>query len=272
VEGADAEIAELTELAGRADEARLRRMFRALLREQEDLAWAPDPFSVLEMAVVRCATLAPGDKVEELLARLDGLERRLAGAGGEPSGGGDRGSKPSEARRAAKAEPERKQAPKAEAAPSPAPARVAAAPVLAEAEEVLEEPGLDLAPPLPAVFDRLRSFAQEANRGLFSALEGGRLVTRTDETIRIGLPSVIAVRRLESRLDELAAVVERFFGRPLRVVLEAEGGPSEAARATGPDPLTKRRRQEALNHPAVNQALEILEGEILEIKSLGEGA
>jgi hypothetical protein len=94
-------------------------------------------------------------------------------------------------------------------------------------------------------------------------------VTRTDETIRIALPSVTAVRRLESRLDELAAVVERFFGRPLRVVLEAEGSPSEAARATGPDPLAQRRRQEALNHPAVNQALEILEAEILEIKSLG---
>jgi DNA polymerase-3 subunit gamma/tau len=295
VEGADAEIAELTELAGRTDEARLRRMFRALLREQEDLAWAPDPFAVLEMAVVRCATLAPGDKVEELLVRLDGLERRLAGGGSEPGGGGDRKpgearraaraepersneAGPGEARRAARAEPERNQAPKAEAAPSPArepsrvppSARVAAAPVLAEPEEETDaQPDLDLGPQLPAVFDRLRSFAQEANRGLFAALEGGRLVTRTDETIRIALPSVTAVRRLESRLDELAAVVERFFGRPLRVVLEAEGSPSEAARATGPDPLAQRRRQEALNHPAVNQALEILEGEILEIKALG---
>jgi DNA polymerase-3 subunit gamma/tau len=41
VEGADAELAELTQLAGRTDEARLRRMFRALLREQEDLAGRP---------------------------------------------------------------------------------------------------------------------------------------------------------------------------------------------------------------------------------------
>jgi DNA polymerase-3 subunit gamma/tau len=270
VEGADAELAELTQLAGRTDEARLRRMFRALLREQEDLAWAPDPFAVLEMAVVRCATLAPGDKVEELLARLDGLERRLAGGGGETGGGGER--KPAEPRRTAKAEPEparRSPAPKAEAAPGPAPARVAAPPVVAEAEEEVEEPGVALAPPLAAVFDRLRSFAQEANRGLFAALEGGRLVTRTDETIRMALPSVTAVRRLEARLEELAAVVERFFGRPLRVVLEAESGPGEAAaRATGPDPLAQRRRQEALNHPTVNQALEILEGEILEIRPL----
>jgi hypothetical protein len=148
--------------------------------------------------------------------------------------------------------------------------------VLSEPEEETDaQPDLELATPLaslPAVFDRLRNFAQEANRGLFAALEGGRIVARTDETIRLALPSAIAVRRLESRLDELASVVGRFFGQPLRVVLEAEGGPSEAARASGPDPLAKRRRQEALDHPTVNQALEILEGEILEIRPLGEGA
>ncbi len=44
VEGADAEVEALRKLSGLTEEARLRRMFRALLKEQEDLAWAPDPF------------------------------------------------------------------------------------------------------------------------------------------------------------------------------------------------------------------------------------
>jgi len=123
------------------------------------------------------------------------------------------------------------------------------------------------------VFDRLRAFAQDANRGLFAALEGGRLVARTEETLRIALPSAIAVRRLEGRIAELAGVCERFFGKALRVVLEADGPAAEpAARPAGADPLAQKRRQEALNHPAVNQALEILEGEILEIRPLGESA
>jgi len=259
VEGADAEIAALTELAARAEEARLRRMFRALLREQEDLAWAPDPFAVLEMAVVRCATLAPGDKVEELLARIDGLERKLAGGvvGGEPGASSPPGRTAPPARGGAPK-------PRAESAPASSPVAVAPAP---EAEPELAEPTADA--PLPVVFDRLRSFAQEANRGLFAALEGGRLSARSDETIRIALPSTIAVRRLEGRLRELEAVVERFFGGPRRVVLESDGGAADAApRAAGPDPVAQRRRQEALNHPTVNQALEILEGEILEIKPL----
>jgi len=281
VEGADAEIAALTELAAGGEEARLRRMFRALLREQEDLAWAPDPFAVLEMAVVRCATLAPGDKIEELLARIDGLERRLTGGGGGEPGGG--GSKTGEARRAARAEPERSHEalpgaprpgaarPRSESAATAAPAPVSVAPAPeTEAELDLVEPGADAK--LPVVFDRLRSFAQEANRGLFAALEGGRLTVRSEETIGIALPSTIAVRRLEARLGELEAVVERFFGGPRRVVLESDGGADPAPRAAGPDPLAQRRRQEALNHPTVNQALEILEAEILEIKPLGASA
>ena len=264
VEGADAEIAALTELAGRGEEARLRRMFRALLKEQEDLAWAPDPFAVLEMAVVRCATLAPGDKVEELLARLDGLERRLAGGGGDA--GGAAPSRAAPAARGGAPKP-----PRSEAAPAPAAAAPPEPEPAGEPEPDLAEPAAEA--PLPLVFDRLRNFAQQANRGLFAALEGGRLAARTGETLRIALPSAIAVRRLEGRLAELSAVVERFFGRPHQVVLEADGGPAEAApRAAGPDPLAQRRRQEALNHPAVNQALEILEGEIVEIKPLGDRA
>jgi hypothetical protein len=147
------------------------------------------------------------------------------------------------------------------------------APVAApgDEEEAPAEPGPGAS--LDQVFDRLRAFAQEANRGLFAALEGGRLTGRTEQTLRISLPSAIAVRRLEARMAELTGVCERFFGHSLRVVLEAAGEASAtpATRAGGPDPDAKRRRQEALNHPAVNQALEILQGEIVEIRPLGEG-
>lgn len=89
-EGTEEERAELIELAGRTEPARLRRMFRALVREIEDLSWAPQPTAVLEMAVIRLATMPSGDDVSQLLTRLDQLERRLASGGGmpTPSGGG----------------------------------------------------------------------------------------------------------------------------------------------------------------------------------------
>ncbi len=91
VEGSDEELVDLRALAESSDLARLRRMFRSLVKEQEDLAWAPQPFAVLEMAVVRLATMPAGDDVGTLLARLDALEKQLRGSGGGPLGDGAAG-------------------------------------------------------------------------------------------------------------------------------------------------------------------------------------
>ena len=46
VEGSDAEVDELREIASRTEAGRLRRMFRALVQEQETLAWAPQPMQL----------------------------------------------------------------------------------------------------------------------------------------------------------------------------------------------------------------------------------
>jgi DNA polymerase-3 subunit gamma/tau len=250
VDASEAELAELRALAERAEPARLRRMFRALIREQEDLAWAPEPFAVLEMALVRLATLAGGDDVAELLSRLDALERRLAGGegGAGPAGGGvGRGNEPAARRRA----------------PSPQPA-----PERAQDAAEAAAPAADASP--SAVFDRLRVFAQRENRGLFAALEGGRASHWDGERLRLELPAGIGARRLASRQAELEAVCERFFGRPVRLELAIpdEPGAGGEAREASQEAGAARRR-EALDHPAVNAALEILDGEILEIRPLG---
>jgi DNA polymerase-3 subunit gamma/tau len=273
VEGSDAELEELRALAGRAEPARLRRMFRALLREQEDLAWAPEPFAVLELALVRCATLPAGDEVGELVARLRELEKRLGGGEPPPDAGGGR--------------------------PGPAPGRPAPAPGRGRGPETLRagradredrpdtpraagvgEPPPDetarAAPeaPLEVVYDRLAAFAQQENRGLFAALAGGRLVSREPGRLRIRLASAIAARRLAARGRELEAVCERFFGEPVRVDLEADSGDAAPGRpragVAADDAALVRRKQRALDHPGVNAALEVLGGEIVEIRPLGE--
>lgn len=318
VEASDAEVAELRALAERAEPARLRRMFRALVHEQEDLAWAPEPFAVLEMALVRLATLAPGDEVGELLARLDALERRLAGGGvggepgpasegpsrraGSPGGGSARKGGPGAPRRAEAAagpqvtaasapaeSPVAAPEPAAEPEPDPEPLRAEApaapttpvAEPAAELEPVTERDPAELDPtataspagelPREAVFDRLRVFAQRENRGLFAALEGGRMSHWDGERLRVVVQSGIAARRLFERRADLAAVCERFFDRPVRVELEIESDDSDLVargRQASLETGTARRR-EALNHPAINAALEILDAEIVEIRPLG---
>jgi DNA polymerase-3 subunit gamma/tau len=230
-------------------------MFRALLREQEDLAWAPEPSAVLEMAIVRLATMPPGDDVAQLLGRIDALERRLSGEASGTPGSGSGGALKLEAPPAPAASPRR--------------AESKGEPAGTTDSESRADPPEDPSPPLPAVYDRLRALARESDRILFAALDGGRIVAAEEGRIEIELATLVATRRLESRIGDLEEVCQRLFGRPTQVTLatreEAGPGPDDSP---GKD-RARRQRKEALRHPNVNQALEILGGEIVEIRPLG---
>jgi DNA polymerase-3 subunit gamma/tau len=265
VEGGDAEIAELRALAERCEEARLRRMFRALLKEQEDLAWAPQPFAVLEMAVVRLATMPTGDDVAQLLARIDALERGLregATGGGSSSGaphGGRSGATSSpgspEARGAAPA----KDGPESKAAPADSPP---------------SNGSFDAHPAV--VLDRLRGFIGKNHPGLVAALEGGKLLDRDDKRMRVFIQEPFAAQRLRDRLESLETACAEFFGHPIRVEIETAEANAEAGSGAATDTkpaLTgealRELTQRALKNPAVNRAVEILDGEIVEIRPTG---
>jgi DNA polymerase-3 subunit gamma/tau len=231
-------------------------MFRALLREQEDLAWAPQPFAVLEMALVRIATLPSGDDVATLLTRLESLEARLRGAA-SPGSSGSPGAPPNAPGRA----PERARA--------PGPAKSSAAPANAASAE--PDPGPPLASLPPAVvFDRLRAFAGKTDPGLFAALDGGELVEIEAARLRIRVPAGFGARRLEQKRAALEQCCESFFGRSVAVGIESPGEAPEAASAQASSAEALRRlRQQALAHPGVNAVLEVLDGEIVEIRPLG---
>jgi DNA polymerase-3 subunit gamma/tau len=247
VEGSPEEVAELRALAGRCDVARLRRMFRALVKEQEDLAWAPQPFAVLEMALVRLATLPTGDEVSALLSRLEALEARLRGAG--PAG-----APPTPAAR----KPERPRGAGGAGTPEPG---ADAAPLS----------GADASLPPAVVFDRLRAFAGKQDPGLFAALDGGELVRVEAAKLRLRVPAGFAARRLEPKRAALERACQGFFGRPVAVEIEVvgEAPPAPGAAQASDAEALRRLRQQALAHPAVNTALEVLEGEIVDNRPLG---
>ena len=248
VDGSDTDLEELSALAKRTDETRLRRMFRALVKEQEDLAWAPQPFAVLEMAIVRLATLPAGDDVAALLSRLEALEVRLRGAG--PSGSPPAAAPGRSPERPRAASTDKTSAAPADAAPEAGPALASLPPAV--------------------VFDRLRAVAGKQDPGLFAALDGGELVEIEASRLRIRVPAGFGARRLEQKRTALEQCCESFFGRPVAVEIESVGEAPEAvsaAQASGAEAL-RRLRQQALSHPAVNAVLELLEGEIVEIRPL----
>ena len=261
VEADEDEIAELKALGEKTDATRLRRMFRALVREQEDLAWAPQPFAVLELAVVRLATQPDGDDVGRLVARLEQLEKSLAAGG--PAGGGSGGGGGSDAR-------------SSETPAAPAPGRKREKPPQADTAPKREtEPTSPSAPPLGAplatVLDRLRAFARAEQPGLFAALDGAELRERGEDFLLIHVHERFAARRLAEKQAELDALATRFAGRPTRVKLEGPEGEAagKAGHAGNDTELERQVRHKTLNDPAVGRALEILGADIVEIRPLG---
>jgi hypothetical protein len=122
------------------------------------------------------------------------------------------------------------------------------------------------------VFDRLRGLAGERNRTLAAAMEGGRLVECGESTLRFLVPHPFAAQRLNDRREALEAICAHFFGRAMQVEIQAESSGASASGAGAADPeLVRQLRQDALNDPGVAAALEVLEGEIVEIRPLGGG-
>jgi len=278
VEGSADDVAELKALAARSDPGRLRRMFRVLVKEQEDLDWAPQPFAVLEMTLVRLASMPSGDDVASLLTRLERLERNLSrgpGPGGgpgaapgpgpvkssgsaRPSPGGGRGQRASEGSTGTPVS--RDSEPSAGPASPPA---AAAAP-----------PGVDPETPPAVVLDRLRRLGQQENAGLYASLDGARLLERRPGRLRIGIPAAFHRKRLQDRIQELNQLCGRLFAEPTQVELcgldpEPERVTSEPSEGLAQREIERQRRRDALNHPSVNVALEVLGGDIVEIRPLG---
>jgi len=58
----------------------------------------------------------------------------------------------------------------------------------------------------------------------------------------------------------------------MRVVIAGPTGDARSNVAAADDEAVRQRRREALAHPAINATLEILGGEVIEIRSLGEAS
>ena len=115
----------------------------------------------------------------------------------------------------------------------------------------------------------MRNFAGEFHSGLLAPLEGGRITERGPDRITIAVPTAFSAKRLNHKRNQLEQACARFFGRTLRIEIETahDGETSAAARAEDSE-VVRTRRQQTLNHPAVRTALDVLGGEIVEIRPL----
>ncbi len=217
----DHEVAELKRLAAGASARDIMRLFHLMADSQEQILKSPYPDLLLEMAVVRMASLAAVIDADELL-RAIGSTPPASGTPPASSGGGPGG------RGATKSEP----------APSPQSSgarrmRVegevkADAPLRQVSQRASDDDG---ARELP----ELRDFIRGKRAALAGFMEQGAGLILDGDILTVTARNDIYIRYLSDNKNVIAELASEHLGRAIRVELSANGAAKPApGRATMP--------------------------------------
>jgi DNA polymerase-3 subunit gamma/tau len=259
------EIDELCRQAELRERVDLERLFRVARLGDEELGEATVPRLVLEMTIVRMATLEPVLPIDGVLARLDEIEKSLGRAPAAPP------SRPVSSSAPADSPPPRPNGvvEKPPAAPSTPPRRgepeAASTAQAAAVRTAVIEPGARAAgngsDDGSGRWSELLGFVQSRKLGLYLTLTHARFVAGGAGQLVLGVAKEKFRSELSSRTtqSQLEAFASEFYGTPTRIRIEAA---SEEAPPVTPPPTP----HEMLEHPSVKAAVEILGGEVREIR------
>jgi DNA polymerase-3 subunit gamma/tau len=234
------DISRLKEQAGNSSGETLQRLLDILLGEEEAVRRSLEPRLNLEFTLVRMARLQPMIAVDEILSRMEDMERRLLQKGG---------GQPPPARREAASERE-----KAPTDRGPVMDPVTAAP----ADPVSgDDP-----------WDAFRDFVKKKSHPLWSKIEPGQFLGYENRVLRIGFPEGYLFlehfkeKEEQARLEEIAA---EFYREAVTVKIETlkAGNPSAGnheTAASAPNHRVGDIRREALNHPILQKIMDVFEG------------
>src|SRR6266851_5688830 len=207
----DHEVAELKRLAGRTSARDIMRLFHLMAESQEQIIRSPYPDLLLEMAVVRMASLAAVVDADELLRAIG------ASSSGQTSGTGS-GSGGAGARTGGQSEP---------GANTPA----SGTRRLRVEGEVKADAPLRSAPISTAISDsggarempELRDFIKARRAALAGFMEQGAGLVLADNLLTMTARNDIYIRYLSDNKPVIAELASEHFGRPIRVELTTEG-------------------------------------------------
>ncbi len=241
----DHEAAHLRRLAETASNRDLMRLFHLMADAHEQILRSPYPDLLLEMAVVRMATLAPVMDADELMRLIRANGGGSSGAPPASSGGTSSGSEGVRARRM-KVEGEVN----AQAPTRPAASQQPYAQAPSRAQARTEPPARVPAASTPADPDLpdLRAHIRSRRAALAGFMEQGAALSLAGDTLTVTARNDIYVRYLTDNRATIAELASEFYGRPLKVELvtgaDAPTTPSSvpAAPPSAPAPSPSRTR------------------------------
>ncbi len=264
----DAEVQETMRQSTLRSADDLQRLFRLAQGSVEEIRKGVLPTVLLEMTLVKMATLPEGVPVDQLIVRLEAMERRLAGGGSEPPTRSGERIAPTPPRPAT-APPAAPIRPATGAPSAPPPPRAAAGPAT---------PSPAPTPAAPAAIGAgWTGFiaAAQTKISLKVYLAGSRPLDETDEVLHIGVDNELAVRALKDP-DNLAVLQDlalRSYGGARRVLVSVAKAPAEeiALRQAAEDARRREISERAERSVSVRAAIDILGGEVTEVRPRSRG-
>jgi len=249
----------------------LQRLFRLAQEAAEEVRRSQLPTLVLEMAVVKMATMPDATPVGDLVVRLEELERRLRSGGGATSGGGT----PARAAGGAGVA-----GPKAAGGRSAVSAAAPAMPTPSPAKPISDQGSATAPAAAPAAgsgggsWDGFLGVAHE-RIGLRVYLAGSRPIEESEGLLHIGVENEFAVRGLgdPDNIATLQAIAARCYGGTPRVKVSLLQRSEDEIAAAAASESARRRAltDQAEASPAVRAAVEILGGEVTKVRPRARG-
>jgi DNA polymerase-3 subunit gamma/tau len=252
---------EIEDLVAQSEEfslEQIHRLFTILLKSEEEISRSPFPKVIMELAVVKMATLRSLVPLDEIMDKLDKLESSLRGYSSDMTigeMGGDEGLDSQ--------------------------TEVLPAPVTKEEQEIHLDSAKEVAREDPGKADleehwaKLIDYIRAQNPILGSFLRYGRLLRLDDEKIEIGFEKgsfYLEKMSEEGNRKQGEEVCRNFFKKELTLVFtdfteEIRDTRAEKGNMEEPTDRERHLKKEAVENPAVREAVKIFDGTIEKIKT-----
>jgi DNA polymerase-3 subunit gamma/tau len=254
----DHEVAVVRQQAEKRSLEDLQRFFTLMLRAEEEISKTAYTQLVVEMTLVKLASQPPVIPINEALAQLAALQRKLGGLQ-DSAAASQRTTQPISSQ-LWPVPPREDEAPRPSPVPPPVVREQEAPPRSADAPETTAEP--------PGTWERFLAAVQKEKISLFFTLKSGHLLGLTQTALQIGVDKDPYFRELtrKENLTLLEEIARRFFGRTLTVEVtkgNALAKPVVASTTTVAQPQEEQREGD----PLVKTVLDILGGEVQATRS-----
>jgi DNA polymerase-3 subunit gamma/tau len=259
---------ELQELRGVADalsEEDLLRGLDLLTQAESELRQVTDPRVAVDLVLLKLVQMRKLVPFAELVARVERLSGGASASGATASSAPQRSlaePPPSESRGGAPSIPARTSAP---------PARPAAPPPPPEPDDEAEAGAASPAPAGSPAAILAAMVGECVGRPSLAASLRAASASQEGDTLVLALPpDFLAFARAHT--DDYRALARKASGRPLALRIEAGASAEPAAETPSPDAEKRRKlREEAEREPAVQEALDLFDGRVVDVREAQPG-